>query len=207
MKSKSEDIKSLFDKVLDILDHGSRIWPFSSKVSVPEDELVDILEQLKESIPEEVDKANSILANCEKMLDDAKKDAAKIVQDANEQAEQIIKGAQAEKEAILAQSDIVRIAEETARELKENSEVIATQTKVDADVYSAQVRKDALIYAEEVMAYLTNDVLSGFQGKMREVNDILQSATENIGDNRAHINEEINKQNPEYNMQLQAEEN
>lgn len=206
MKSKSEDIKSLFDKVLDILDHGSHL-PFSSKVSVPEDELVDILEQLKESIPEEVDKANSILANCDKMLDDAKKDAAKIVQDANEQADQIIKGAQAEKEVILAQSEIVRIAEETAHELKENSEVIATQTKAEADGYSAQVRKDALIYAEEVMAYLANDVLTNFQGELKRMNEILQSATENIGENRAHINEEINKQNPEYNMQSQAEEN
>lgn len=51
MENKVPEIMELFDKVVDIIDHGGHV-PFSKKVSVPEDELYDVLDQLKSAIPE-----------------------------------------------------------------------------------------------------------------------------------------------------------
>jgi len=178
MLNKTSDITMLFDKLIELVDHGSRTI-FGNKVSVPETELLDLLEELKLAIPQEVDRANKILQDSEGYICRAKEEASQIIEKANAEASEIVENAKIEKENILRHDDLVQEAEEIAKELRKNAEDIASQAKVEADAYSAQTRKDALKYADQVLGYLEST---------------LQDATTNIGNNRGSVADELSKQ-------------
>lgn len=172
MDNKIPEIMELFDRVVEIIGHGSHM-PFSSKVSVPEDELLDVLDQMRSAIPEEVERAGKILADSEQMLADAQSQAEAIVAEAEEKAEQIVNGAMAQKETLLNQDAMVREAEAIAKELKENSEALAAQIKQEADTYSTQTRGDALKYANDVLGYLEGTLKSAMTSISGDRNNVV----------------------------------
>ena len=115
MENKVPEIMELFDKVVDIIDHGGHV-PFSKKVSVPEDELYDVLDQLKSAIPEEVDRAGKILAHSEELIAEAESKAAAIVAEAEGRAAAIVEEANSKKAALLNESTLVHEEEAIAQE-------------------------------------------------------------------------------------------
>lgn len=171
MDNKIPEIMELFEKVVDIIDHGSHV-PFSKKVSVPEDELYDVLDQLKSAIPEEVERAGKILAQSDELIVEAESKAAAIVAEAEGKAAAIVEEAKSKKETLLNESTLVHEEEAIAQELKANAEAVATQIKVDAEAYAGQTRADALKYASDVLSYLEgtlNNALTSISGDRSNV--------------------------------------
>jgi len=86
----------------------AKSMPLSSSALLNRDELLELVEQMKKSLPEEVKQARWVVRDREELLAKARRDAEKIVEDARAEQlkmatrEEIVKRAQEESERIVA---------------------------------------------------------------------------------------------------------
>src|SRR5664280_2333045 len=97
------DVLVLIDKLDDII-HNARSVPLTDSVMIDREEIYDILDQMRSTIPEEIKQARWIVKERQEMLAEAKQEAERILADANE------KGAR-----LASQEEIVRLAEKQAK--------------------------------------------------------------------------------------------
>ncbi|MBK8021392.1 MAG: hypothetical protein IPK19_08135 [Chloroflexi bacterium] len=117
------DIQHLVDRLEDLIDEGRHI-PFSKLTMIDEERALEIIDQMRISIPEEIEKAARVLAQRDRIMAQANEEAARVVQLARERGDQLI-----DREALVqaAQSRAANIIEAARQE----SEVITG----DADGY------------------------------------------------------------------------
>jgi len=137
------DILHLVDR-LEELFNESRAIPFTHSVVVDEDRMLDIIDQMRVSIPEEIKKAQQLLANRDRILAQAQEEANRIVALAREKEEQmldrdpIVQAAKARAEQIIAQSQAE--SEATKREADEYVLETLTRLELELDRFLSQVR-------------------------------------------------------------------
>ena len=103
------DILHLVDR-LEELFNESRPIPLTHSVIVDEDRMLEIIDQMRISIPEEVKNAQQVLAQRDRVIAQAQEEANRTVKIAKEKGDEIISrdaivdGAQARAEQIIAQA-------------------------------------------------------------------------------------------------------
>lgn len=103
------DILHLVDR-LEELFNESRTLPFTRNAVVDEDKMLDIIDQMRVTIPSEVKQAQEVLAKRDRIMAQAQEEANRIVALAREKAEQmveheiIVKNATARADQILTQA-------------------------------------------------------------------------------------------------------
>ena len=80
------DVLVLIDK-LDDLVHNAKAVPLTDTVRVDKEEIYDILDQMRATIPEEIKQARWIVKERQEMLAEAKREAERIVKEARERQE------------------------------------------------------------------------------------------------------------------------
>ena len=115
------DILQLIDRLEELFNESKNI-PLTRNVMVDEDRMLDIIDQMRIAIPEEVKKAQQLLGQRDRVLAQAQEEANRtleiarqkadqlvtkdtITQEAQRRAEQIIAQARAEAEGIRADAD------------------------------------------------------------------------------------------------------
>src|SRR3954468_19545064 len=98
------DVLVLIDK-LDDLVHNAKAVPLTDQVRIDREEIYDILDQMRATIPEEIKQARWIVKERQEMLAEAKREQDRLLQEAREQAV---------REA--SQTEIVKLAERQAGE-------------------------------------------------------------------------------------------
>jgi hypothetical protein len=83
------DVLVLIDK-LDDLVHNARPVPLTDQVRVDREEIYDLLDQMRATIPEEIKQARSIVKERQEMLAEAKREAERIVKEAREQQARLV---------------------------------------------------------------------------------------------------------------------
>lgn len=83
------DIQHLVDRLEDLIDEG-RHMPFSRYTMVDEERALEIIDQMRISIPEEIEKAARVLAQRDRILAQANEEAARIIQQSRERGEELI---------------------------------------------------------------------------------------------------------------------
>jgi hypothetical protein len=141
------DILHLVDR-LEELFNESRALPFTRNVVVDEDKMLDIIDQLRVTIPDEVKKAQQLLAQKDRIMAQAQEEASRIVTLAKEKAEQIV-----EREAI------VKSAQTRATQIVNQAREEANITRHDADDYVI----DSLQTMEEEVTRLLTQVRNGIR--------------------------------------------
>src|SRR5437879_9924249 len=100
------DVLVLIDK-LDDLVHNAKTIPLSDSVRVDKEEIYDILDQMRATIPEEIKQARWIVKERQEMLAEAKKEAERIIKDAREEqarlisAEEVVKQAERDRKSVV----------------------------------------------------------------------------------------------------------
>lgn len=129
------DILHLVDR-LEELFNESRSVPFTHSVIVDEDLMLDIIDQMRVSIPEEIKKAQQLLAQKDRILAQAQEEANRTLALAREKSESvverdsIVQAAQARAEQIIAQAKVD--IENTKREADDY--VLDTLTKLEMEL-------------------------------------------------------------------------
>jgi cell division septum initiation protein DivIVA len=99
------DVLVLIDK-LDDLVHNARPVPLTDQVRVDREEIYDLLDQMRATIPEEIKQARWIVKERQEMLAEAKRDAEEIVEEAREREREIRLGAEDYADDILSTLEV-----------------------------------------------------------------------------------------------------
>lgn len=145
------DILHLVDR-LEELFNESRAVPFTRNVVVDEDKMLDLIDQMRVTIPEEVKKSQQLVSQRERILAQAQEEANRIVQLAREKADQMV-----EREAI------VKSAQNRADQILAQARNDAAATRHDADDYVI----DSLQRLDAEVTRLNTQVRNGLR-KMEE---------------------------------------
>lgn len=117
------DILHLVDK-LEELFNNSKPLPLSRNVVVDENAFMDIIDQMRISIPDKIKKAEQIIAQKDRILAQAQEEANRTVQIAREKSERMVE-----------KSDIYQLAQSKADEITRQAILDAQQSQHDADKY------------------------------------------------------------------------
>jgi len=120
------DVLVLIDK-LDDLVHNARQVPLTDTVRVDKEEIYDLLDQMRATIPEEIKQARWIVKERQEMLAEAKREAERIVKEARERQGQLIAEEEVTKQAERAAEDIIDDARAREREIRLGAEDYADE--------------------------------------------------------------------------------
>ena len=143
------DVLVLIDK-LDDLIHNAKPVPMSDKVRVDKEEIYDILDQMRATIPEEIKQARWIVKERQEMLAEAKREAERIVKEARDKQSQLV-----------SQEEVVKQAERAAEDIVE-----------DARAREREIRLGAEDYADEVLANLEDNLAKLLEAVQRGRNKL-----------------------------------
>ena len=142
------DILHLVDR-LEELFNESRSIPFTQSVIVDEDRMLDIIDQMRVSIPEEIKKAQQILAQKERILAQSQEEGNRTIAMAREKSDQAL-----EKDAI------VQAAQSRAEQIILQARADVEATKMEADEYVLESLTRLEMELERSMNQVRNGIRS-----------------------------------------------
>ena len=141
------DILHLVDR-LEELFNNSRSIPLTHNVIVDEDKFLDVVDQMRISIPEEVKRAQEVSSKKDRVMAQAQEEANRTLELAREKAAALV-----EKEAL------VQDAKRRADQIIDQARVEAENIKAGADQYAL----DSLGKLEHEIEQLSVQVRNGIQ--------------------------------------------
>jgi cell division septum initiation protein DivIVA len=148
------DVLVLIDK-LDDLVHNARPVPLTDQVRVDREEIYDLLDQMRATIPEEIKQARWIVKERQEMIEEAKREAERVVREAREQQARLVSDEEVTKQAERAADEIVEDARTREREIRLGAEDYADEIlntlEVNLQKFTAAVQRgrDRLAGREE----------------------------------------------------------
>ncbi len=137
------DILHLVDRLEELFNESRPIW-FTRSVVINEDKFLDIIDQMRVSIPDEIKKSQQLLNQKDRILAQAQEEANRTIQLAREKGEQIVEkdgivqAAQARSEQIVAQAR--NEAEIVRRDADEYALDALTKLEMEVERYLNQIR-------------------------------------------------------------------
>ena len=168
-----ETILDFLDEMEEILDTSKPV-PFTNKVSVDRERLFDIIERIRLNLPTEIDKAQKIVYDYERIINEARNKSDIIVDEARTEAE---------KRA--DEHEVYKIAVQQANEVVEKSQKEAND-----------IRQNVMEYADEILAKAENtlrEVMTSVNQGTRAIDDLFNNTLDIIYDNRQELRGNKNK--------------
>ncbi len=136
------DVLVLIDK-LDDLIHNAKPFPLSDNVRVDKEEIYDLLDQMRATIPEEIKQAKWVVRDREELLAKARLDA-----------EALVERAWAEQLRLAEQEEIVRRAHEEAGHILARAQDEARAARLEAEAYVDRKLAEFEAVARQALEYL-----------------------------------------------------
>lgn len=111
------DIFALLDRLEELLTNATRV-PLTGKVMVDPDELLALVDEMREVLPEEIRQAGRVAEDRERILEDARGEAEALVRDAKVYASQLTDESAVAKEAQQKAEEMIEQAKRVAREIR-----------------------------------------------------------------------------------------
>ncbi|MEA2662355.1 MAG: hypothetical protein QOH08_1927 [Chloroflexota bacterium] len=121
------DIQFLVER-LEALVVNARKLPMTNQVILEQAAILDLIDQMRVAIPEEVKQARRIV-----------QESDRVIQKAREEGEQIIGAAQEQAAILLQDQSIIREAETRSGDIETHAQAKADETMRGADQYAADV--------------------------------------------------------------------
>ena len=142
------DILHLIDQ-LEELFNESKAVPLTNDVMIKENRLLDLIDQMRLSIPEEVKKSQQILNQKERVLAQAQEEATRTINLAREKSMEMVERDGIMESARLKANQIIRRAEEQSNLIK-----------ADADEYVIETLRNFKVELEKILAQVNNGIQS-----------------------------------------------
>ena len=141
------DILQLIDRLEELFNQSKAI-PLTHNVMVDEDSMLELIDQMRIAIPEEVKKAQQLLAQRDRVMAQAQEEANRTLALAREKADQ------------LAHKDNI------ALEAQRRAELILSQARADAEATRVEADNyvlDSLNHIHDELERLSTQVRNGIQ--------------------------------------------
>ena len=164
------DILQLIDRLEELFNDAKAV-PFTHNVVVDEDRMLELIDQMRIAIPEEVKKAQQVVAQRDRVMAQAQEEANRTLSIAREKADQL-----AQKDIIVQEA--TRRAEQIINQARAETEA----TRADADNYVI----DTLMQLQDQIAKLSNQVSNGVrmvqEEQMRKVANSPSSLSSDVSE-------------------------
>ena len=142
------DILHLVDRLEELFNESKPIW-FTHSVVVDEDRMLDLIDQMRITIPDEIKKAQQLLAQRDRVLAQAQEEANRTIALAREKSEKLV-----EKDPTTMAAQVR--AEQIINQARQESE----QTRRDTDEYVVQTLAALQIELEKSLNQVKNGILA-----------------------------------------------
>ncbi len=150
------DILQLIDRLEELFNDAKAV-PFTHNVVVDEDRMLEIIDQMRIVIPDEVKKAQQVLVQRDRFLAQAQEEADRTLVIAREKAEQIA-----------AKDNIVVEAQRRADQIITQARADADATRRDADDYTVETLVQLQDNLDKVLNQIRNGILTLQQDRARK---------------------------------------
>ena len=154
------DILHLIDR-LEELFNESRAIPFTHNVVVDEEKMLDLIDQMRVAIPDEMKNAQQVMAQRDRILAQAQEEANRTLSLAREKGEQLL-----EKDSIV-----------------QNAQTYAEQRATDIIADADQTRRDADHYVIETLTHLELEL----ERYLNQVRNGIKTLQESITDSEPEV--------------------
>ena len=141
------DILQLIDRLEELFNESKAI-PLTRNVMVDEDRMLDIIDQMRIAIPEEVKKAQQLLGQRDRVLAQAQEEANRTLEIARQKADQLTS-----KELVM-------------QEAQRRSDQLLVQARADAENVRSQADDyvmNSLTQLQTELERITNQVINGIR--------------------------------------------
>ena len=146
------DILQLLDRLEELIDHGWRL-PLSSKVAIDEDAFLNIIDQMRITIPQEIKKAREVQLERDKYIAQANDEASRIISQAREDAAKQ-----------LDEHELRKAAQNRAQGVVERARQECESIRAGADDYAEARLRELGQHLEELQRVLQNG-LNALEGR------------------------------------------
>jgi cell division septum initiation protein DivIVA len=140
------DILHLVDRLEELFNQSRPIW-FTHSVIVDEDRMLDLIDQMRMAIPDEVKKAQQVLAQRDRILAQAQEEANRTLAIAREKSEQMV-----ERDAI------VQAAHVRAEQIVNGARGDIDATRHEADEYVVNTLRRLEMELERFLTQVRNGI-------------------------------------------------
>ena len=160
------DILQLIDRLEELFNEAKAL-PFTHNVVVDEDRMLELIDQMRIAVPEEVKKAQQVMAQRDRVMAQAQEEANRTLQIARDKADQLV-----QKDMIVGE------AQRRAEQIVSQARAEAEATRADADNYVI----DTLMQLQDQIAKLSGQVSNGIrmvqEDQMRKSSSIPTNVSE-----------------------------
>lgn len=155
------DIQHLVDRLEDLIDEGRHL-PMTKLTMIDEERALEIIDQMRISVPEEIDKATRVINQKDRLLAQANEEAARIIDLAKEKSD------------VLVQRDaITQAAQNRAANIIEQARQDAEAVRSDADNYVLNVLNELESHLIKTLTVVRNGI-----NKIQQDREAMRQRTE-----------------------------
>lgn len=139
-------VLELLDEIEEIIDTSSS-FPLTGKILVDAEEVLEIVREIRVELPDEIQQAQWIKDERQRILDEAKREYESVLKDARNQAESLIENDDITMKAKARADELMRVAETNVKSLKMN-----TFEYIEGILYNFQEKMEHLnaVYCNEM---------------------------------------------------------
>lgn len=163
-------VLELLDEIEEIVD-TSTSFPLTGKIMVDAEEILEIVKEIRVELPDEIQQAQWIKDERQRILEEAKKEYETVITDAKRQAEVLVENDDIVVKSKMRADEILRISEENCKQLKLN-----TFDYIDSILFNLQDKMDQL------NATYFADMFNKMENTFQSVNATLASNRNEIKD-------------------------
>ena len=140
------DILHLVDRLEELFNESRPIW-LTHSVIVDEDRMLDLIDQMRVAVPEEIKKAQQLITQRDRILAQAKEEANRTISLAREKAEKQ-----------LEDNEIIEAAKTRAEEIVEQAQKDAEDSQLEADKYILDTLTNLELHLDRMLAQVRNGI-------------------------------------------------
>ncbi len=126
------EIFNVLNELEELVENSMKV-PLTKRVMLDEDRLLDCMDRIRTTLPEEIRQAKWVIQEREKVMSETKKEAGKIMEDAQKQLERRAEESEIVRQARHIAEDIVEKAEAVAREIKQGAREYADEILMELE--------------------------------------------------------------------------
>lgn len=120
------DALEIIEKIEEFLDKSKKM-PFTLNIIVNENEIYEMLDELRNVLPEEFRQARWIVKEREGMIEESKRQSERIIREAKERADMLVNETEILKNATRKSEDMLAVAEARSRTIRLEAEDYADE--------------------------------------------------------------------------------
>jgi len=146
------DVLNLIDEIEDILEDGSSI-PFSGKVMVDKEEILEIIKEIRIKLPDEIKQAVWVKGERQRILAEAEKESEILRQEADRRIKSMIDESEVTKRANEQAKDIINAAQQDAKKIRLGARAYADDILAELSLKVEKVLSTISANREELKNY------------------------------------------------------